>query len=91
MSLGLLYFFGYRVWSRYLERKVFDLSPDEPTPAHDPELRDGIDYLPVPRGILWGHHYTSIAGAAPIIGPAVAVIWGWPSRLLMIFLIKVLY
>ena len=43
--------------------------------------RDDVDYIPTHRHILWGHHYTSIAGAAPIIGPAVAVIWGWAPAL----------
>ena len=83
-SLGLFYFIGYRGWSRILAQKVFCILADESTPAHDPELRDDIDFLPVDRHILWGHHYTSIAGAAPIIGPAVAVIWGWMPALFWI-------
>ena len=77
-------FFGYRKWSVYLAQKVFGISDAEHTPAHDPELRDDVDYMPVDKHVLWGHHYTSIAGAAPIIGPAVAVIWGWLPALLWI-------
>ncbi|STD39085.1 carbon starvation protein A [Corynebacterium striatum] len=40
-------------------------------------MEDGVDYVPTNKYVLWGHHFTSVAGAAPIIGPAVAVIWGW--------------
>ncbi|MBL92168.1 MAG: carbon starvation protein A [Myxococcales bacterium] len=83
-ALALFYFFGYRKWSVYLAEKVFGLSADERTPAHDPNLRDDVDYMPVDKHVLWGHHYTSIAGAAPIIGPAVAVIWGWVPALIWI-------
>lgn len=85
-GLALLYFVGYRGYSRYITEKVFGLKADEPVPAHDPALQDGYDYVPTKLPILWGHHYTSIAGAAPIIGPAVAVIWGWvPALFWVIF------
>ena len=51
------------------------------------ELEDGVDYVPDrPKHVLWGHHYTSIAGAAPIVGPAIAVIWGWLPALLWVAL-----
>lgn len=83
-ALVLFYGLGYLGWSRYLTYRVFGLSADEMPPAHDPSLRDDIDYMPVNKHVLWGHHYTSIAGAAPIIGPAVAIIWGWLPALLWI-------
>ncbi|MFQ5598661.1 MAG: carbon starvation protein A [Nitrospiria bacterium] len=84
--LMLFYFLGYRGYSRIIAFKVFGLSDKERTPAHDPKLRDDYDYLPTHRHILWGHHYTSIAGAAPIIGPSVAVIWGWfPALFWIVF------
>lgn len=86
ICLALFYFIGYRRWSLRLYNKVFQISSDERTPAHDPELRDDVDYLPVGRHLLWGHHYASIAGAAPIIGPAVAIIWGWLPALIWIVL-----
>src|SRR5699024_10053228 len=66
---------GYLLYSRYLGRRVYKLSASFRTPAH--ELADGVDYVPTNKFILWGHHFTSVAGAAPIVGPAVAVIWGW--------------
>lgn len=82
--LALFYFLGYRGYSRIITEKVFGLSNQERTPAHDPNLRDDYDYIPTNRHILWGHHYTSIAGAAPIIGPTIAVIWGWGPALFWI-------
>lgn len=66
---------GYAFYSKFLSRRIYRLDPAYPTPAHT--LRDGIDYVPTNKYILWGHHFTSVAGAAPIVGPAVAVIWGW--------------
>lgn len=78
------YFIGYRFYSGYLSDKLFDLNDDTPTPAHQKE--DGTDFVPTKKSILWGHHFSSIAGAAPIVGPAVAVIWGWVPALLWIVL-----
>jgi len=76
MLIGLaLFTLGYFLYSRYLSRRVFQLSDSFTTPAH--ELSDGVDYVPTNKFILWGHHFTSVAGAAPIVGPAIAVIWGW--------------
>ena len=70
----VLYFFGYRYYSHFIAKRIFGLSDKEKTPAH--ELRDGIDYVPSNKHVLFGHHFASIAGAAPIIGPAIAVFWG---------------
>ena len=76
------FFLGYRFYSRYLARYIFDLNEDQKTPAH--LLNDGNDFLPTKKSILWGHHFSSIAGAAPIVGPSVAVIWGWLPAVLWI-------
>ena len=73
---------AYRFYSRFLSERVFALDPAEPVPAV--ELEDGIDFVPTRLHVLWGHHYTSIAGAAPIVGPALAVIWGWVPALLWV-------
>jgi len=73
---------GYRYYSRFLADRVFQLRDDEPVPAREHE--DGVDFVPTRLGILWGHHYTSIAGAAPIVGPALAVIWGWVPALVWV-------
>ena len=68
-------FLGYRFYSKFVAEKIYRLDPDFQTPAHS--MRDDIDYLPTNRVVLWGHHFTAVAGAAPIIGPSIAVVWGW--------------
>lgn len=81
--LGLAIFaLGYRYYSSYLATRVFGLSDDEPVPSR--QLEDGIDYVPTHKHVLFGHHYSSIAGAAPIIGPAIAVVWGWAPALVWV-------
>jgi len=69
------YALGYGLYSRFLARRVFHVEPERPTPAHT--MRDDVDYVPTRPAILFGHHFASIAGLAPMLGPAVAVIWGW--------------
>ena len=66
---------GYHFYSRFIAEKIYRLDPTFQTPAHT--MRDDIDYVPTNRIVLWGHHFTAVAGAAPIIGPGIAVIWGW--------------
>lgn len=66
---------GYRFYSRFITRRIFAVDPEFRTPAH--EYEDGVDFVPTNRFVLWGHHFASVAGAAPIVGPAIAVIWGW--------------
>ncbi len=80
----LMYAFGYFVYSRYLSQKVLVLDPEKTTPAK--EYEDGVDYVPTNKWILLGHHFTSITGAGPIVGPAIAVIWGWLPALLWVVL-----
>ena len=77
-----LFALGYRYYSRFLSTRIFQLADDEPVPAR--ELEDGVDFVPTRKDVLWGHHYTSIAGAAPIVGPAIAVIWGWLPALVWV-------
>ncbi len=66
---------GYRFYSKFIAEKIYKLDPDFETPAH--AMQDDVDFVPTNRVVLWGHHFTAVAGAAPIIGPAIAVIWGW--------------
>ena len=75
---------GYLLYSKFLGRKVYQLSDAYKTPAHT--MEDGVDFVPTNKYVLWGHHFTSVAGAAPIIGPAVAVIWGWVPAFLWVTL-----
>ncbi len=80
----VLYFVVYRFYARYLGSAIFRLDPNASTPAHD--FNDGVDYVPCSRPILFGHHYASIAGLAPMLGPAIAVIWGWLPGMLWVVL-----
>lgn len=75
---------GYLLYSKILGKRVYQLSDAYTTPAHT--MEDGVDYVPTNKYVLWGHHFTSVAGAAPIIGPAVAVIWGWVPAFLWVTL-----
>lgn len=79
-----LFFIGYRYYSKFLAEKIYRLNPDYMTPAH--EFNDGVDYVPANKYVLLGHHFTSIAGAAPIVGPAIAVYWGWLPAMLWVVL-----
>jgi len=89
LAIGLLvlvfagYIFMYRVYGKFLARKIFRLSSVFTTPAY--ELEDGIDYVPTKKQIIFGHHFTSIAGTGPIVGPAIAIIWGWVPAVLWVF------
>jgi len=74
--------FGWFVYSKFIAEKIYRLDPDFVTPAH--ALRDGNDFVPTNKYVLWGHHFTSIAGAAPIVGPAIAVYWGWVPAVLWV-------
>lgn len=71
----ILLFLGYRFYSRYLAVNVFQLDDSRPTPAVT--MEDGVDYVPTPKPVVLNHHFASIAGLSPILGPALAVIWGW--------------
>jgi len=81
LALALLAL-GYRFYSKYLALRVFRVRDDEPMPAV--EQADGVDFVATKREVLWGHHFSSIAGAAPILGPAMAIIWGWLPALIWI-------
>jgi len=78
----ILYLIAYHTYGRFLARKIFDLSDENKPPSR--ELEDGQDYVPTKLEILFGHHYTSIAGTGPIVGPAIAIIWGWVPALLWV-------
>lgn len=83
--VGLLVFaLGYRYYSKFVAEKIFRLDPDYVTPAH--KYKDGVDFVPTNKFVLWGHHFSSVAGAAPIVGPAIAVYWGWLPALLWVLL-----
>jgi len=78
------YLVAYHTYGRFLAKKIFKLDKNAPVPSR--ELQDGIDYVPARKGIIFGHHYTSIAGTGPIVGPAIGIIWGWLPAILWVFL-----
>jgi carbon starvation protein len=78
------YLVAYRLYGRFLARKIFRLSNENRMPAH--ELRDGVDYVPAKPHIIFGHHFTTIAGLGPIVGPAIGIIWGWVPAFIWVFL-----
>ena len=78
------YAVAYRIYSRFLAERLFELDPSRTTPAVS--LRDEIDYLPTNRYVLFGHQYASITGLSPMLGPAIAVIWGWVPAMLWVVL-----
>lgn len=81
VGLGLFYL-SYRFYAKFLSEKIWKLDPKVVTPAH--QFKDGFEYVPTRMTVVWGHHFTSIAGAGPIVGPIVAAIWGWLPGLLWI-------
>jgi carbon starvation protein len=76
---------GYRFYASYISTKIYSLQ-DFSGEVPSKEFEDGIDFVPTKKAILFGHHFTSIAGAAPIIGPCIAAFWGWlPAMLWIVF------
>ncbi len=79
----LLYMFFYFTYGKKLEREVVKASDSNEAPSK--RIFDGVDYIPARKEVLFGHHFASIAGAAPIIGPALAICWGWIPGLLWVW------
>lgn len=83
--LILWLFLGYKVYGSFIEKKVLQIDKTRPTPAL--ELNDGVDYSPAKKPLLFGHHFSSIAGAGPILGPLLGVLYfGWLGALLWVAL-----
>ena len=80
----LAYVVAYRFYARYLAERLFELDGSHSTPSH--RFHDGVDYVPANRYVLFGHHYASITGLSPMLGPAIAVIWGWLPAILWVVL-----
>ena len=84
IALGalVLYLVAYHTYGKFLARRIFKLDPEARVPSV--AMADGNDYVPTRKGVIFGHHFTSIAGTGPIVGPALAVIWGWVPALLWV-------
>ena len=81
---GIRFIVAYHTYGRWLGRKIFRLSADAVCPSE--RLKDGVDYVPTGKSVVFGHHFTSIAGTGPIVGPAIAIMWGWVPALLWVVL-----
>jgi carbon starvation protein len=82
VGVFVLYLVAYHTYGRWLGKKIFGLSASRICPSE--ELRDDADYVPTAKSIIFGHHFTSIAGTGPIVGPAIGVIWGWVPALIWV-------
>ncbi|MBM4159565.1 MAG: carbon starvation protein A [Ignavibacteria bacterium] len=84
--LGAVWFIVmYRWYGGFIDRKIIQPDNNRPTPAN--AQRDNVDFVPSQPALLFGHHFSSIAGAGPIVGPILAYsLFGWLPALLWIFL-----
>jgi carbon starvation protein len=81
---GIGFIVAYHTYGRWLGGKIFELSAKAICPSE--QYKDGVDYVPTDKSVVFGHHFTSIAGTGPIVGPAIAVMWGWVPALVWVFL-----
>ncbi len=77
------YLVMYQLYGKFIGNKIFRLSDENTVPSV--ELEDGVDFVPTKKEVIFGHHFASIAGTGPIVGPAIAVIWGWMPALIWVF------
>ena len=77
------YIIAYKTYGKYLGRKIFNIMSGNKMPSHT--FKDGVDFVPTRKHIVFGHHFTTIAGLGPIVGPAIGIIWGWGPALIWIF------
>lgn len=77
------YILMYQVYGRFIGKKIFQLAQGVEVPSV--AMEDGVDYVPTKKEVIFGHHFTSIAGTGPIVGPAIAIIWGWVPALIWVF------
>ena len=84
LGAGVGFVIAYHTYGRWLGTRVFNLAANVVCPSQ--RLRDDRDYVPTSKAVVFGHHFTSIAGTGPIVGPAIAVMWGWlPALLWVVF------
>jgi len=78
----IIAFVGYHGYAKYIDAKVVKSDPKRATPAK--MYMDGVEFMPTSKNVLFGYQFKSIAGAAPIIGPIIAIQWGWLPALVWI-------
>ncbi|MBI5417357.1 hypothetical protein HZA55_05350 [Candidatus Poribacteria bacterium] len=80
----IVYYIGMKFYASYIDEKIIQADPKRSTPAK--MYADGVDFMPTPKNILFGYQFKSIAGAAPILGPIIAIKWGWLPGLIWILM-----
>jgi carbon starvation protein len=80
----IVFFIGYRIYAKYVDTKIMKADPKKATPAK--MYMDGVEFMPTSKNILFGYQFKSIAGAAPVVGPIIAIQWGWLPALLWLLL-----
>ncbi len=80
----IVFFIGYRFYAKYVDTKIVKSDPNRATPAK--MFMDGVEFMPTSKNILFGYQFKSIAGAAPVIGPILAIQWGWLPAMLWLLL-----
>jgi carbon starvation protein len=80
----IVFFIGYRFYAKYVDTKIMKADPKKATPAK--MYMDGVEFMPTSKNILFGYQFKSIAGAAPVIGPILAIQWGWLPAMLWLLL-----
>ena len=79
----IMFVVAYKLYGGFLTKRL-DVNNNKQTPAHT--MSDGVDYCPAKAPVLLGHHFASIAGAGPIVGPVIAAGFGWmPVYLWVVF------
>ena len=77
------YLTAYHTYGKFIARRIFRIDSKRVCPSL--QFKDDHDFVPTNRHVLFGHHFTSIAGLGPIVGPAIGIIWGWIPAVLWIF------
>ena len=77
------YIVMYQLYGKFIGNKIFALNDNNKVPSV--EFEDDVDFVPTKKEVIFGHHFASIAGTGPIVGPAIAVIWGWAPALIWVF------
>src|SRR5512139_2463949 len=80
----IVFFIGYRFYAKYVDTKIIKSDPKKATPAR--MFMDGVEFMPTSKNILFGYQFKSIAGAAPVVGPIIAIQWGWLPAMLWLLL-----
>lgn len=80
----LVAYIGYRYYAKYIDSKIVKCDAKKSTPAV--MYMDGVDFMPTSKNVLFGYQFKSIAGAGPIVGPIIAIQWGWLPAVLWILL-----